>query len=99
MKQPKRYTVTAALPYTNGPLHIGHLAGVYIPADIYTRIYDLRGKRLPLFVGAMNMVLQLLSKQRKKEKLHRKLLIIMIPLLEIHFKPLGLLLIIILGPR
>lgn len=34
---PKRYTVTAALPYTNGPVHIGHLAGVYIPADIYAR--------------------------------------------------------------
>ncbi|RQO71054.1 methionine--tRNA ligase [Pedobacter sp. KBW01] len=33
----KRYTVTAALPYTNGPVHIGHLAGVYIPADIYAR--------------------------------------------------------------
>ena len=39
--RPKRYTVTAALPYTNGPIHIGHLAGVYIPADIYVRY--LRG--------------------------------------------------------
>ncbi len=34
---PKRYTVTAALPYTNGPIHIGHLAGVYVPSDIYAR--------------------------------------------------------------
>ncbi len=34
---PKRYTITAALPYTNGPIHIGHLAGVYVPADIYSR--------------------------------------------------------------
>ncbi|GAA4440564.1 methionine--tRNA ligase [Pontibacter saemangeumensis] len=34
---PKRYTVTAALPYANGPVHIGHLAGVYLPADIYVR--------------------------------------------------------------
>jgi len=33
----KRYTITAALPYTNGPVHIGHLAGVYIPSDIYAR--------------------------------------------------------------
>ena len=32
-----RYTITAALPYTNGPIHIGHLAGVYVPADIYAR--------------------------------------------------------------
>jgi methionyl-tRNA synthetase len=36
-KPPKRYTVTAALPYANGPVHIGHLAGVYVPADIYVR--------------------------------------------------------------
>lgn len=40
---PKRYTVTAALPYTNGPVHIGHLAGVYVPADIYVRY--LRAKK------------------------------------------------------
>lgn len=37
MINPKRYTITAALPYTNGPVHIGHLAGVYVPADIYAR--------------------------------------------------------------
>jgi methionyl-tRNA synthetase len=36
-KEVKRYTITAALPYTNGPVHIGHLAGVYIPSDIYAR--------------------------------------------------------------
>jgi methionyl-tRNA synthetase len=37
MSTTKRYTITAALPYTNGPVHIGHLAGVYVPADIYAR--------------------------------------------------------------
>ncbi|MCD8399166.1 methionine--tRNA ligase [Tenacibaculum finnmarkense] len=42
MTTPKRYTITAALPYTNGPIHIGHLAGVYVPGDIYARF--LRGK-------------------------------------------------------
>ena len=36
-----RYTITAALPYTNGPIHIGHLAGVYVPADIYARYLRL----------------------------------------------------------
>jgi methionyl-tRNA synthetase len=41
LDSPKRYTITAALPYTNGPIHIGHLAGVYVPADIYARY--LRG--------------------------------------------------------
>jgi methionyl-tRNA synthetase len=44
MKEFKRYTVTAALPYANGPVHIGHLAGVYIPADIYVRYLRLRGR-------------------------------------------------------
>ena len=38
---PERYTLTAALPYTNGPVHIGHLAGVYVPADIYARYLRL----------------------------------------------------------
>ena len=37
MKKFKRYLVTSALPYANGPVHIGHLAGVYIPSDIYVR--------------------------------------------------------------
>ncbi len=49
MKEPKRYTITAALPYSNGPVHIGHLAGVYIPADIYTRYLRLR-KRDVIYV-------------------------------------------------
>ena len=40
----KRYLVTSALPYANGPVHIGHLAGVYIPSDIYTRYLRLRGR-------------------------------------------------------
>ena len=48
-KLPKRYTITAALPYTNGPVHIGHLAGVYIPADIYVRYLRLQ-KRDVIFV-------------------------------------------------
>ncbi len=44
MNNPKRYTITAALPYTNGPVHIGHLAGVYVPADIYTRYLKAKGR-------------------------------------------------------
>ncbi len=38
-----RYMVTSALPYANGPLHLGHLAGAYLPADIYVRFMRLRG--------------------------------------------------------
>ena len=43
MKQYKRYLITSALPYANGPVHIGHLAGVYVPSDIYTRYLRLKG--------------------------------------------------------
>ena len=46
----KRTTVTTALPYANGPVHIGHLAGVYVPADIYVRYLRLKGQEV-LFVG------------------------------------------------
>jgi methionyl-tRNA synthetase len=44
MKSFKRYLVTSALPYANGPIHIGHLAGVYIPSDIYTRYLRMKGE-------------------------------------------------------
>ena len=46
----KRYTVTSALPYANGPVHIGHLAGVYVPADIYVRYLRAQGEEV-MFIG------------------------------------------------
>ena len=49
-KQFKRTLITSALPYANGPIHIGHMAGVYVPSDIYARYLRLRGKEV-LFVG------------------------------------------------
>lgn len=52
MNTPKRYTITAALPYTNGPIHIGHLAGVYVPADIYARFLRLTGKDVLYICGS-----------------------------------------------
>jgi len=52
MKKFKRYTVTAALPYANGPVHIGHLAGVYVPADIYVRYLRLRGRDVLYICGS-----------------------------------------------
>jgi methionyl-tRNA synthetase len=48
----KRYTITAALPYTNGPIHIGHLAGVYVPADIYARFQRLQGQDVAFICGS-----------------------------------------------
>ncbi|MBO2009663.1 methionine--tRNA ligase [Hymenobacter negativus] len=49
---PKRYTVTAALPYANGPVHIGHLAGVYLPADIYVRYLRSAGRDVKFICGS-----------------------------------------------
>lgn len=51
-QDPKRYTITAALPYTNGPVHIGHLAGVYIPADIYARFQRMQSKDVVFVCGS-----------------------------------------------
>lgn len=48
----KRFTITAALPYTNGPIHIGHLAGVYVPADIYARYLRLQGHDVAFICGS-----------------------------------------------
>ena len=52
MKTFKRYLVTTALPYANGPIHIGHIAGVYVPADIYARYLRLRGEDVLLIGGS-----------------------------------------------
>jgi methionyl-tRNA synthetase len=48
----KRYTVTSALPYANGPLHIGHIAGAYLPADIFVRYLKLKGNDVAFICGS-----------------------------------------------
>ncbi len=52
MKDYKRYLITAALPYANGPVHLGHLAGVYIPSDIYVRYLRQRGRDVKFICGS-----------------------------------------------
>jgi methionyl-tRNA synthetase len=52
MTQYKRYTITSALPYANGPLHIGHIAGAYLPADTYVRYLRLRGEDVIYVCGS-----------------------------------------------
>ena len=66
--RPKRYTVTAALPYTNGPIHIGHLAGVYIPADIYVRYLRLRKKDVTFICGSDEHGVAITIKAKKEGK-------------------------------
>ena len=48
----KRFTVTSALPYANGPLHIGHLAGAYLPADIFVRYQKNKGNDVAFISGS-----------------------------------------------
>ena len=62
----KRYLVTSALPYANGPVHIGHLAGVYIPSDIYTRYLRLRGRDVVSVCGSDEHGVPITIKARKE---------------------------------
>jgi methionyl-tRNA synthetase len=66
LENPKRYTITAALPYTNGPIHIGHLAGVYVPSDIYARYLRMQGREV-LFVCGSDEHGVAISMKAKKE--------------------------------
>lgn len=66
--QPKRYTITAALPYTNGPIHIGHLAGVYVPADIYARYLRLQKKDVAFICGSDEHGVAIAIKAKKEGK-------------------------------
>ena len=64
----KRFTITAALPYTNGPIHIGHLAGVYIPADIYSRYLRLKNKDVVFVCGSDEHGVAIALKAKKEGK-------------------------------
>ncbi len=66
VSDPKRYTITAALPYTNGPIHIGHLAGVYVPSDIYARYLRLMGRDVAFICGSDEHGVAISMKARKE---------------------------------
>ena len=68
-KKFKRTTVTSALPYANGPVHIGHLAGVYVPADIYVRYLRLK-KEDVIFIGGSDEHGVPITIRAKKEGIH-----------------------------
>ena len=65
-KQYKRYLITSALPYANGPVHIGHLAGVYVPSDIYTRYLRLKGYDVVSVCGSDEHGVPITIKARKE---------------------------------
>ena len=65
-KQYKRYTITSALPYANGPVHIGHLAGVYVPADVYARYLRAQGEEVVYIGGSDEHGVPITIKARKE---------------------------------
>ena len=65
-KDYKRYLITSALPYANGPVHIGHLAGVYVPSDIYTRYMRLKGRDVISICGSDEHGVPITIKARKE---------------------------------
>jgi methionyl-tRNA synthetase len=69
---PKRYLVTSALPYANGPLHIGHLAGAYLPADIYVRYLRLMGRDVVYVCGSDEHGAAITVKARKEDRTPRE---------------------------
>ena len=66
MSKFKRNLITTALPYANGPVHIGHLAGVYVPADIYVRYLRKKGEMWLLSGDRMNTGYRSRSRLRKR---------------------------------
>ena len=72
MNPPKRYLVTSALPYANGPIHIGHIAGAYLPADIFVRYMRATGKDVAFICGSDEHGAAI-TLRAKKEKPQEKL--------------------------
>ncbi len=66
MKKTERHLITSALPYANGPLHIGHLAGVYVPSDIYTRYLRIKGEDVISICGSDEHGVPITLKARKE---------------------------------
>jgi methionyl-tRNA synthetase len=73
LKTPKRHTITAALPYANGPLHLGHLAGVYISADIYARFLRSNGEDVAFICGSDEHGAAITLRAKKENKSPKKI--------------------------
>ena len=87
---PKRYTITAALPYTNGPIHIGHLAGVYIPADIYARYLRGKGKDVAFICGSDEHGVAISLKAKKENKSPKQIIDYYDQLIRNSFEAFGI---------
>ena len=86
----KRYLVTSALPYANGPVHIGHLAGVYIPSDIYVRYLRLRKKDVLWVCGSDEHGVPITLKARKENKTPQQVVDIYNEIIKKSFEEFGI---------
>ena len=89
-KEYKRHLVTSALPYANGPIHIGHLAGVYIPADIYVRYLRLAGKDVCFIGGSDEHGVPITIKARQQGVTPQEIVDTYHKLIEESFEKLGI---------
>jgi len=87
---PARTTVTAALPYANGPLHIGHLAGAYIPADIYVRYLRALGQDVLFLCGSDEHGVAITMKARKEGRTPQEVIDQYHPIIEKAFRDFGI---------
>ena len=87
---PKRYTLTAALPYTNGPIHIGHLAGVYVPGDIYARYLRGLGRDVLFICGSDEHGVAIPMKAKKEGVTPREIIDKYHPLIRDSFAEFGI---------
>jgi len=86
----KRHTITAALPYTNGPVHIGHLAGVYVPADIYARYLKSKGKDVLFVCGSDEHGVAITLRAKKEETTPRAIVDKYHELIKSSFEQFGI---------
>lgn len=90
MKDPKRYTVTAALIYANGPIHIGHLAGCYLPADIYVRYLRAMGREVLFVSGTDEHGVPITIKAKDEGKTPQQVVDYYYDLIRTSFKDFGI---------
>ncbi len=90
MREFNRYLVTSALPYANGPLHIGHLAGAYLPADVYVRFMRLMGKDIAFICGSDEHGAAITMRALKEGSTPRKVVDKYHTLFEDTFKKMGI---------
>lgn len=90
MRQPKRYLVTSALPYANGPLHVGHLAGAYLPGDIYVRYLKMQGEDVKYICGSDEHGAAITIRAKKEGKTPNDIIDKYHPLIRDSFKDFGI---------